>query len=276
MSEDRRGLLAIGRFSERCGLSQKALRLYDEIGLLRPVLVDRDSGYRYYAAEQLERARLVALLRSLEMPLAVVADVLDAPDRASAAARVQRFWRDVEERHALRRRALSQVLTHLQKEATMGYEVRVKDVPEQPVLSITQNTGIDGLEPFIDRALAALYAHLREAEQEPAGPALGIYHGPVNEEDDGPVQVCVPLAAPLDGTGDIRPDMLAGATVAYVLTPRKDGQFPEVLAGYDAIWDWAKANGHELTAPPREIWLADPRAEGDAEEPVFEIAWPLG
>lgn len=63
-------MLTIGAFAKACRLSPKALRLYDELELLRPARVDPETGYRYYAAERLEQARLVAWLRRLGMPLA--------------------------------------------------------------------------------------------------------------------------------------------------------------------------------------------------------------
>jgi serine/threonine protein phosphatase PrpC len=78
-------LLTIGEFSRAARLSPKALRLYDEFGLLRPHAVDKWSGYRYYAPAQLERARLVAWLRRLGMPLAEIGAVVDAPPAAAAA-----------------------------------------------------------------------------------------------------------------------------------------------------------------------------------------------
>jgi PPM family protein phosphatase len=63
-------LMGIGEFAELSWLSPRALRLYDELGLLPPARVDPDSGYRWYAPAQLERARLVASLRQLDIPLA--------------------------------------------------------------------------------------------------------------------------------------------------------------------------------------------------------------
>ncbi|MBS2964650.1 MerR family DNA-binding transcriptional regulator [Actinocrinis puniceicyclus] len=62
-------LLTIGRMARRSGLSAKALRHYDRIGLLRPAAVDEVSGYRLYHPGQLAEAALVGLLRSLELPL---------------------------------------------------------------------------------------------------------------------------------------------------------------------------------------------------------------
>jgi DNA-binding transcriptional MerR regulator len=44
-----KNLLPIGRFSQLTRLTIKALRLYDELGLLRPAYVDPDTAYRYYS-----------------------------------------------------------------------------------------------------------------------------------------------------------------------------------------------------------------------------------
>ena len=56
------GLLTIGAFARAAGLTRKALRLYDELGVLPPAAVDPESGYRLYDPAQLERAQLIARL----------------------------------------------------------------------------------------------------------------------------------------------------------------------------------------------------------------------
>ena len=64
--------ISIGEFARRSRLSLKALRLYDERGVLVPARVDQASGYRYYDTAQLDRARLVVMMRQLQLPLAAV------------------------------------------------------------------------------------------------------------------------------------------------------------------------------------------------------------
>ncbi len=78
-------LLTIGAFARQSRLSPKALRLYNELGLLTPVEIDLRTGYRRYAPEQLDHARLVAWLCGLGMPLARIAAVCASPsvDRAA-------------------------------------------------------------------------------------------------------------------------------------------------------------------------------------------------
>jgi protein phosphatase len=88
-------LLTIGEFARASRLSAKALRLYDELGLLRPAVVDPVNGYRRYSPGQLETARLVAWLRRIGMPLAEIRAVTGMPG-ARAAEAVAGYWRRVE------------------------------------------------------------------------------------------------------------------------------------------------------------------------------------
>ena len=96
------GLLPIGAFARSARLSPKALRLYDELGLLRPAFVDPASGYRFYDPAQLEQARLVAWLRRLGMPLARIKVVCELGP-AQAAQEVAAYWSQVEADTASRR-----------------------------------------------------------------------------------------------------------------------------------------------------------------------------
>ncbi|MCX5084510.1 protein phosphatase 2C domain-containing protein [Streptomyces sp. NBC_00401] len=96
------GLLTIGAFAKASRLSPKALRLYDELGLLNPARVDPVTGYRLYAMDQLDQARLVAWLRRLGMPLARIRHVT-ALDAAGAAQEIRAFWAQVEADTAARR-----------------------------------------------------------------------------------------------------------------------------------------------------------------------------
>ncbi len=98
-------LLTIGEFSRAARLSPKALRCYDDLGLLRPARVDQASGYRYYSPDQLERARLVAWLRRLGMPLARIAEVCDLS--AAGAAQAVAAFLAVEEAGFAERRGLA-------------------------------------------------------------------------------------------------------------------------------------------------------------------------
>jgi len=80
-------LMTSGAFARASGLSRKALRLYDELGLLYPARVDPVTQYRFYDPAQLEQARLVAWLRRVGMPLAAIRAVSTLPPSRAAAPR---------------------------------------------------------------------------------------------------------------------------------------------------------------------------------------------
>ena len=78
----------IGRFARLTKLTIKSLRLYDEIGIFRPAAGDFATGYRYCRPDQVIVAERILLLRSLEMPLAEIGALLNAPDAAAAQAQL--------------------------------------------------------------------------------------------------------------------------------------------------------------------------------------------
>src|SRR5690349_17196289 len=78
--------LTIGEFAQVTHLSIRTLRRYHERGLLEPAVVDPDSGYRYYTAEQIPAAQVIHRLRELDMPLREVREVLATPDPDVRAA----------------------------------------------------------------------------------------------------------------------------------------------------------------------------------------------
>ncbi|MGI5425590.1 MerR family transcriptional regulator [Streptomyces sp. CA-179760] len=123
-------MLTIGSFAKACRLSPKALRLYDELDLLRPARVDPDTGYRYYAVAQLEQARLVAWLRRLGMPLAEIRRVCRLHDRDSTAAarEIRAYWARVEVETAVRRDLAAFLVDHLTTDSQEpGKDTAMKD-----------------------------------------------------------------------------------------------------------------------------------------------------
>jgi serine/threonine protein phosphatase PrpC len=111
-------LLTIGAFGRQAGLTPKALRLYDESGLLVPTAVDPESGYRFYDPAQLDTARLIAELRRVGMPLAQIRTVC-ALDPAAAADAISAYWHRVSTQSAARARVTALLVEHLSGRATM-------------------------------------------------------------------------------------------------------------------------------------------------------------
>ena len=108
MNEESAGLLSIGEFAKHSALSVSALRFYADCGLLVPARIDRSTGYRYYAAEQVHKAALIRHLRVVEMPIQDIQLFLTA-DPAAAQAMLDSHWRRIERRLDTSRHALAAV-----------------------------------------------------------------------------------------------------------------------------------------------------------------------
>lgn len=76
----------IGQAARQSGLSARMIRHYEALGLV-PAPDRRDSGYRDYSADDLERLRFIRRARDLGFPLPEIASLIDLwrnPGRASA------------------------------------------------------------------------------------------------------------------------------------------------------------------------------------------------
>ena len=186
-------LLSIGEFAHASRLSAKALRLYDELGLLVPARVDPDTGYRRYAPEQLEPARRVAALRRIGMPLAEIKRFLPLPP-AEATAALFAYWAGAEADHAARRALAALLVSELQGSRSEMYEVEVRDVPERRLLCLMRRMHQAELversrELFIRPLQAAGLPRVPGDENA----AFLIFHGEVSGDSDGPVEWCKPV-----------------------------------------------------------------------------------
>jgi DNA-binding transcriptional MerR regulator len=227
--------MPIGEFATASRLSHKALRLYGERGLLAPAWVDPDSGYRYYRTEQLHAATLIALLRKAGIPLAEIRAFLREP----TVAWLDDYEQRTRDEFAERRRVLRYAKRVLREEPM--YDVITKHVQEQPYVSRAKRVYVRDLDRFICDTFTEL------GYEEAAAPPFVLYHGPVNHDEDGPVEACVP-----------RPDgeqHLAAGDVALTAISGPQCDFPEILGAYEAVYRWAKENGREPAGPPREVYF---------------------
>jgi DNA-binding transcriptional MerR regulator len=275
VAEETKEFLSIGEFSRRSWLSPKALRLYERLDLLPPAHVDEDNGYRRYREEQLETARLIAMLRRLDMPLTEVAKVVATPS-PDAAELVRSYWDETERRIASQRELAKHLRIRLSGEegSYEMYDVRERNVPEQTVLTEQRHVLVPELQGWIEAAGTRL---IKAAAKRggAAGPMFVIYHGAVNEDSDGPVEVCIPVAAEQAESKDVAMRREPAHHEAYVRITKAQVGFPQILSAYDAVTDWIRTHGLTVEdCAPREIYFADWDAAGPDDE-VCDIAYPV-
>ena len=243
-------LMSIGEFARLSRLSAKALRLYDELGLLPPAQVDPDSGYRWYAAGQLDNARLVASLRQIGVPLAQIRLILSLePD--AAAAQVGAYWSGSEADHAARRSLAGYLVDRLTgKKRNVMYEVKVRDIPARSLLCLLRHASNEqAVWDLGKEVIGMLKARPTPRVEGVAGAAFLIYYGEVNQDSDGPVEFCWPVPQDLAG------ELAAGFPA---LTLRTEPAHQEAcISGQDA----ERAAQSQLLDDPFKAWAAEHQRE---------------
>src|SRR4051794_34864133 len=253
-------LLLIGDFSTRSRLPPRALRLYDELGLLVPVHVDPANGYRWYAVDQLHRAQVVALLRRLDMPLARIREVLNLP-APEAAAEVRAYWAEAE--HAVAGRAatveyLSHLLENGAEPMNHNYDVSIRPVADRALLSAIRHVN----ESDAGSTMGSLLGRMRTAGPGPGGVdgcPFAIYHGEVSADSDGPMEIVRPVidletavaAAAQLGDVQARPEPAHDEAVVCLTLPQ--ARWPAQLEAVSALEAHVRAVGREPAGAPRQV-----------------------
>ncbi len=185
--------MSIGEFARRSRLSAKALRLYDELGLLPPARVDEDSGYRFYEPGQLKQARLIAALRQLQVPLAEIEAILPL-EPVQAAERLRERWAATEAEHTTRRSLATYLIDELSGKKSVMYEINTRSMPDRSLLCVKRNvTGDKAAWAFGKEFIALLQRYQLPQIPGRAGAFVCIFWGEVSEDSDGPMEWCHPV-----------------------------------------------------------------------------------
>jgi effector-binding domain-containing protein len=241
------------------------------LGILEPLHIDPQTGYRYYGIDQLPSARMIRTMRDMDMPLATIRRLLAVlPVSQAQAELIVREHLETRERQLESIRGLARQFTQqLKPEANqMNLEVEVREIPTQHIISITRHHKLDGLSDQIQKDCGALFTLAQEVGVPAVGAPFGIYHSAINEQEDGPIETCVPVNGRVEGKGDIEAKQLEGGKAACVVITGEQCHYPELLAAYDAAADWIQKNGFETSQPPREVWYTEPGPDAK-----WEIVW---
>ncbi len=270
-------MIRIGDFSKLSRVSVKTLRYYDEMGLLKPVEVDRFSGYRYYEFNQLPRLYRILALKDLGFSLEEIGRLLegDLPAeqlRGILKLRQAEIRQQVEE-EAARLERVEHWLRQIEQENSMSkYDVVIKKIEAMKVASVR---GVVPTPPDQRTLWDELLGYLEEKKARMIGTPMAIYHDPEFKERDWDVDVCMPVV------GDLSPEK--GVTVYSLPGFEKmacvvhNDSFATIGEACDAIAKWIDGNGYKVVGPPRELNLKMPEKQGDQNDPntVNEIQFPV-
>jgi DNA-binding transcriptional MerR regulator len=266
--------LSIGSFSRVSGLTVKALRHYDEIGLLEPGRVDQSTGYRYYGLEQARAAEAIRRLRSLEVPVDEIRELLGAEDpvvrERLAVHRARLEGRAVETTRILDE--LDRIIDGREKlvpDATqLAPELQVKQVPARRVVFVAERVHMEKMQEAVPRNIS------RVAE------AIGTRHtGPpfckcAAPDEEGYFETEVGWPVPDDVEVDA-PFEVTEYQAATALVMKHRGPYEELGRSYRFMAEQLEERGLTGAAAPVEWYESDPEQVPDPKDYVTIIEWPV-
>ena len=262
--------LSIGRFAQLVGLTAKALRHYDELGLLRPAHVDDVTGYRWYSLEQARDAVSIRRLRGFELPLDEIAEVLRGDD-ALLRERLAIQRARLEGRAVVTGRMIDEIDRLLRGEEelvparTLNY--RVQDVPELVLAAIHRPARLGELPipELIDETGKWAFEH----DRVPGAPVAIC-----PADDDGVVDLRV--GWPVRGTVEPpAPIELVVCSAGRAVVHTYVGDFMGLSDEWRLLWESLQTDGIRPRGEPREHYETSPEEVNDPSEHVTRLVWPL-
>jgi DNA-binding transcriptional MerR regulator len=257
------------------------LRYYDELGLLRPGVVDSSTGYRYYTSAQLQRLNRILVLRELGLSLEQIGGVID---QAASADQLRAM---LELRRADAERALAEEAVRLKQiEARIAQldtgagadldDVLIRAEPARRIVSMRETVA-----SFLEarQIIGELARTLpRKLPRESLGQIIGLAHSAEFEPDAIDVElgfvVNGELPADLPTVGrwtlslrELPPVPLMAACVRVGLP-----EHAHIVTG--KIGRHVELNGFRLAGPSREVFLRPPRPDR-MEDSVVEMQFPV-
>ncbi len=268
-------MFKIGDFSNLSRISVKTLRYYDEIGLLKPVEIDRFTGYRYYSAEQLPRLNRIVALKELGFSLeeigSLLSDSLSLADiRGIMRDRKEGLARQLNDTEIMLAK-LEEWLKKMEKEGNMPkYDVIIKEVAAQKVASLrdTVPTYQDVTPLFTE-----LCEYLINKKAQWIGPPLALYHDCEFKERDVDVELAVPITGTLAETARIKIRELPAIPKAASLIHH--GPYEQLHEAYKALMNWVAAKNYRIVGPDREVYLTSPEECKSPDDYITELQVPI-
>jgi DNA-binding transcriptional MerR regulator len=268
-------MYSIGEFSIVSGIPVRTLRFYHEKGILVPAAIDVETGYRSYDDRNLEAARVIVALRSLDFAIDDIREILaGAADDADIIAYLERQRLSLADRMQHYRDMLRQIddIIQQQREAREAQMSAARnDVQERDIESILIG-GIRMTGRYSDcgKGFAVLGKRLGRYI---SGKPLCLYYDGEYRDGDANFEPCMPLKKPVAAEG-ISVRELPGARCVTLV---HRGPYEELRNSYARLMRYVKERGYKIELPTREVYLKGPGMifRGNPKKYLTEIQLPI-
>ena len=244
---------------------------YHEVGLLRPAEVDPDSGYRFYAADQVRVAQVISRFRSLDMPLDRIKAVLDAPDPAIRNQVIVEHMQRMESQLAATQAVVASLRSLLERPVA-PVAISHRMVSAVRAAAIAERVSAPTLDAWLSTAQREIDAALTAAGITAAGPRAALYSAEFFQREAGEVTAYVPVTAELRSSGRVTMADISAAELAVAV---HRGSLMDLDQTYGALGTYVAEREIGVAGPIRELYVVSEFDTGDESGYVTEVCWPV-
>ncbi|MGC6768839.1 MerR family transcriptional regulator [Enterococcus sp. LJL51] len=263
-------LYRIGIFSKMNHVTIKALRHYDDVGLLKPQYIDPENGYRYYSSSQLPTLHQLLALRKIGYTLEEIKQVQNGVDEATLLQRKkQQIMKEIAERTTM----LAQLEGYLlSKDAVQHYHVVIKSLPKVIVASMrtilpTYNA-VFSYVPAMGAEMERLNCECAEPEY-----CFNVYHDHEYREENIDVEICQSVTEMGTDSELITFKELPEVETAVCVLHK--GSYAGLPQAYAALVHFIEVNNYQLMESPRENYIDGIWNKDSEEDWLTEIQFPV-
>lgn len=240
----------IGEFSKMSKTTVKALRYYDEIGILTPEFVDAITGYRFYTTEQLFKLHHIQALRQIGLSIDEIKLIMEGHNEKYI---LEKRKKELEAEIANGIDQLSRIefiISGKQEGIFMNYHAIIKELPECIVYSkkmtVPNYNAYFELIPAIGQKVTSKYPDLKCVVPEYC--FISYLDGEYKEKDFN-VEFCEAVDKMKEDFDDIKFKKIESVTAVAVM---HKGPYSTLSHAYAYAFKWIEENGYTVAGSPRE------------------------
>lgn len=270
-------MLSIGEFSKICEVTTKTLRYYEEIGLLQPVHINEENGYRYYEIGQLQTMLFISRLKGYGFSLEEIREQIknneDGEEKLYAGLRRKKEEMQTQ-LYALTEtlRQLDSDMERLQSgESMMSYlseiDVQLVDVPVMCLLSERKMVQREDFPKQYLDCFGRLARKLQTEKLTMTDSFMVLFHSEEFTVEGMDTEFAVPVKEYVTGTRNFSPGLCIKTTLK--------GPYQNMASIYTRQRTWAEEHGYEIVDALFEMYVKDPYEVKKETELLTEIYCPV-
>jgi effector-binding domain-containing protein len=272
-------MFKIGEFSRMSGLSINTLYHYDNIGILKPMYIDKFTGYRYYDANQLVTINKIIALKDAGFSLVEIGDFFKRNSSNESLIEILEVKAEsLEKVLELETSRLQRLRTNIFLIKNGGIpnmnEISIKKVEKILVASLRKCFIKDGNQSY-DEFCESIWTQLNEYIYKVKGkctiPCMTLYHEDTTLIQD--MEVVEPITKLIPEGNNVKIYELP--TVEKMACIVHNGSFATIGKTYGIIYKWISENKYSICGPIREIYHEGEWVTDDPNKYVTELQFPI-